>query len=1212
VTYTYSNTSTTPVKLTSIQSSDGRSIALTYYATSGYLWKVTTNLRTWTYGYTGSTLTSVVLPDGKQWTYDFDGLSYAIIDPDTDYTGRTCDSNNYWIGGGGSGTATHPSGAIGTFVVSPARYGRSNVPKFCTNWEQFNDKTNDVAVVPKTYEVLSIASKTIAGPGLAEQNWTFDGASDHGWADGTPMFGPWTCESLDCLEPVCVSDTCAGVTVSTVTGPGGRQEHYTFGNSYRYNEGKLLSIQRGTATTILEEEVLAYELTQASTEFATPLGRTLQDRGAGFESEYPRPQSSRIVYRDGATFTYSVNLFDSYLRPTNVDRFSSLINPTTGLADYAKNEVTEYHDVATGAWILGQVKKVTVDGVIAARTDFDAANLPWKTYQFELLQQTLTYNADGTVASVKDGKGNTTTPSDWYRGVPRMITFADATQVEASVNGSGWITQVIDQLDTVTNYDYDAMGRLTLIDYTDVDSTAWLSTNRTFDKSTVTAFNGSLAAGHWTQVVWTANGRTTTWYDARWNPVVVLTEDTANAATKSYVVNRYDADGRVVFQSYPVASLASINDTLAGTTTVYDTIGRVKEVKQDSELGVLTTATSYEAPFAVRVTNPRGIQSISQFQAFDVPTTEAPSKIIEAVGLESQAEGEQQRTTLVTRDEFGKPNSLRRSGTLGGAAISATRNYTYDTHRRLCMQVEPETGATVISYDLANNILWTATGLTPTPASCDASVPVAKKITRTYDVMNRVLVVDVPNSTDDPTYDYFFDGALKSLDNGSAQWDYTYNLRRLPLTETLNYAGRTRTLSHLYNTNGHETTTTYPSGLVVTLQPDALGRPTRAGSYAHGAAFHPNGGMNGFTYGACAGTDCVMHSMTRNARGLPLLSRDKRAGATAILDDTYAYDASGNVTQIADGAGGGGSRSMTYDALDRITNANAPGLSWINATTSYDALDNIRSNQVGSRLWTYNYDANNRLATLLKPASTAITYDANGNIVGHGTTQYVFDTANRMTQATGKETYVYDGHGRRVGQTRTSDNKSIYPFYSLAGVLINEEDVRDNVIRDYLYLNGSLVAKRSKPIGTSTWTTKYVYTDSLGSPVAESDAAASVTHNEKYTPYGEQTDTINGSPLEQGPAFTAHVTDSVTGLSYMQQRYYDPQVGRFLSVDPIAPDGSTGAKFNRYAYALNNPLRFTDPDGRDEEAWAHLGDAVRFELVKRDYRKSQARNASIV
>jgi len=65
-----------------------------------------------------------------------------------------------------------------------------------------------------------------------------------------------------------------------------------------------------------------------------------------------------------------------------------------------------------------------------------------------------------------------------------------------------------------------------------------------------------------------------------------------------------------------------------------------------------------------------------------------------------------------------------------------------------------------------------------------------------------------------------------------------------------------------------------------------------------------------------------------------------------------------------------------------------------------------------------------------------------------------------------------------------------------------------------------------------------------------------------------------------GPGYTGHYRDVGTGLVYMQQRYYDPAVGRFLSVDPVAADLKSGLGFNRYVYANSNPYAFIDPDGR--------------------------------
>ena len=104
----------------------------------------------------------------------------------------------------------------------------------------------------------------------------------------------------------------------------------------------------------------------------------------------------------------------------------------------------------------------------------------------------------------------------------------------------------------------------------------------------------------------------------------------------------------------------------------------------------------------------------------------------------------------------------------------------------------------------------------------------------------------------------------------------------------------------------------------------------------------------------------------------------------------------------------------------------------------------------------------------------------------------------------------------------------------------------------------------------------FIHTDGLGSPVARTDATGNVISRTRYEPYGY---TASGATPSIG--FTGHVHDADTGLTYMQQRYYDPVAGRFLSIDPVVTDANTGESFNRYAYANNSPYKFVDPDGRD-------------------------------
>jgi RHS repeat-associated protein len=119
------------------------------------------------------------------------------------------------------------------------------------------------------------------------------------------------------------------------------------------------------------------------------------------------------------------------------------------------------------------------------------------------------------------------------------------------------------------------------------------------------------------------------------------------------------------------------------------------------------------------------------------------------------------------------------------------------------------------------------------------------------------------------------------------------------------------------------------------------------------------------------------------------------------------------------------------------------------------------------------------------------------------------------------------------------------------------------------------VASREWTWATSTLSTKYQHTDALGSPIAMSNEAGTVIERTNYDPYGGPI-----GKVVDGIGYTGHVMDPLTGLTNMQQRYYDQGVGRFLSVDPVSASSINGGNFNRYWYANNNPYRFKDPDGR--------------------------------
>ena len=233
----------------------------------------------------------------------------------------------------------------------------------------------------------------------------------------------------------------------------------------------------------------------------------------------------------------------------------------------------------------------------------------------------------------------------------------------------------------------------------------------------------------------------------------------------------------------------------------------------------------------------------------------------------------------------------------------------------------------------------------------------------------------------------------------------------------------------------------------------------------------------------------------------------------------------------------------------------------------------------GSRDHVYWYDANNRLTNVLNgpggPSIIGLGYDVRGNVNNKNGNLFVFDHGNRLRTAQGTDTYRYDAQGRRV-RTAGSDGL-LYEMYSLDGKLLWQRDEQLGLRFQHIYLGGSLVASRRMPIGETVYGTIYRRTDALGSPIAATDELGNTLQTTEHEPYGKMLNRTN----DNRPGYTGHMMDKATGLVYMQQRYYDPLIPRFLSVDPVtAYDSGDMRLFNRYAYAFNNPYKFTDPDGR--------------------------------
>jgi RHS repeat-associated protein len=307
---------------------------------------------------------------------------------------------------------------------------------------------------------------------------------------------------------------------------------------------------------------------------------------------------------------------------------------------------------------------------------------------------------------------------------------------------------------------------------------------------------------------------------------------------------------------------------------------------------------------------------------------------------------------------------------------------------------------------------------------------------------------------------------------------------------------------------------------------------------------------------------------------------------------SYSYDNADRLTGISQGST---NLSFGYDAAGRRTSATLPG--GITATYTRDAASQLTgityasgATTLGTITYGYDlagrvvarggtlfqsvlpaavtsasYDLANRLTARTAAGVTATpTWDANGNLTNDGVRSYTWDARNRMTAIPGVASFAYDALGRR--QSITSGGAAIAKIYD--GVDPVQEQ-SGGVVQANL-LTGLGIDERFTRTAGSTIST--LVTDTLGSTVALADSTGAITTYYGYDAYGSTTS--SGAANDNPYQFTGRENDG-TGLYYYRARYYSPAWGRFVSEDPIGPDGG----INLYAYANSAPTIIVDPSG---------------------------------
>lgn len=1124
-------------RLTAIHSSDNRRINLTYSGSSKIIQSVTANptssdARTWTYGYqqkvvnehpinTGpipNSLVSVTQPDGKSWSYDMGGMS---IDPGpNDQCPQVSQTLNI----------THPYGVTGEFLLNEVRLRnslnlQSNQALDCPGFHEVTPGNQPSILVLDRAAVMATSRKTLNGPGIDEHNWVFSYEQDTGPAG---------------------SSSGDRTNTSTVTEPSGRTIEYRHYWTAEPLGGKLASKSIKDGATVIRHEVNSY------VQEPYGFGGSVNASGTTPRStSVPTHTSAQTITQDGDTYTstlqYELDLANSnysWGRPLSTTSGASFTGTRTRSTTYEHN-LTK--------WIHGLVKTTSLQGNPVESLTYDTNGRIATYSRFGVLQGTYIYHTDplylGSLDSVTNALGHTVSMTDYHRGKPRLVHRWDGVPISRTIDDNGWETSQTDAMTNVTALSHDLMGRLTQID----PPGSWANTDISYD------FSGPMPR----QIITKAQARTTVDYDSLFRPKLVLTQD-LSSVWSSYVNTDYDTLGQVTFTSLPSNSSTETN----GMTYAYDALGRKISEQINSDPA---TTYAYASGHRTLVTDPLGNVTTTHKTGYDGPDGGQPTLIEQPEGV----------STIINRNIWGEVETVTQQGLYNGSLLSQQQRYYYDAQRRLCRTHTPSGGDTVFNYDAAGQMIAYAKAA-PTATSCVIPAGLNTRVDLSYDALGRLKTTDFTDPATADILRYYDDNSnLKNIYRGGANWSYYYNTLNMPTYEYLDIDGRDYDLFYNYNSAGHLTQKNLPGGNVISYTPDGLGRighVSHTGSnLASNATYHPNGTAKNFTYG-----NGLSFYQTLNTRQQTDYIQHYDGGV-AVLDWNYLYNTRGQITVATDNKDHTRDKYYYYDDLGRLTSAVGPwgaSLQTVNANYSYDPLGNIRMKSVGARTVLMAYDGKNQLSSYTDthsgtPTTHPLYYDGRGNVIHLRGMAMTYDMADQPRAISGgvSASYQYDGNLKRVKSV--ADGKTIYNVYDLSGALVHVDEVTDATRTDYVTgPNGPLMR-----IENGNY--RYLHADHLGSPHRVSNASGTILANfeEVYSPYGMTT--YDNSANDNQAGFTGHIRDKATGLNYMQARYYDPLLGRFLSVDPVTfMDTGKPEYFNRYSYTANDPINFTDPDGR--------------------------------
>ncbi len=509
--------------------------------------------------------------------------------------------------------------------------------------------------------------------------------------------------------------------------------------------------------------------------------------------------------------------------------------------------------------------------------------------------------------------------------------------------------------------------------------------------------------------------------------------------------------------------------------------------------------------------------------------------------------------TTNTYNDLAEPLTSTDSVTVSGTTTTRTTTDTYDSAGR-------KTSEAIAASPAANGgtALPTATyGFDPATGLATTTTASGITLTTGYDSWGRVTSqTDADGNSASSSYD--IDGRVATSSDGKGTYTYTYDgvageHRGLVTSLNVGAGSAPSTFSATYNGDGSMTTETYPSGLVAKTRYDN------------------SGDANALTY-TMGTTPWMTFAQANSIYGQVRLDSTPQGGRT------LGYDPSGRLASVADTASFGSgtalcsTRVYAYDAesnrasLTSYPDAGGSDTGTCSTSTSptgfgfgYDQADRLTNSG-------YTYDLFGR--------TTTDPYPPNGTSATIG--YYVNDQVASETVGSTTRTYATDP-ARRIRSWTDGSSTSINHYTSSSGDDPAWIGTGTAWTRNIVGIDGSLAASQDNA-GTVTLQLANLHGDIVAT-VADSTSATSLASYADNTEFGLPYFTSAAYPTYGWLGGKQRSRNTLSGLTLMGVRLYDPDLGRFLQTDPV-PGGSA----NAYDYCNADPINCTDVDGQ----WPHL------------------------